>query len=230
MNALNQQPFRVAPESAPSRLERLRLYADTLRTDGLDSGQFHTFIELAKAEAGDAPGPELAQLIDELLADPKLKGMVIAGHLVVRPKLLELQQALGFPWALQIDPDDLALLKPVDQATGLRAVTLLVALFSGLFNGAFAAMLTREPKIAAFFAVGLVHALVTLASTITFGTRKRLRILGWMWLCGPAFTAGTMAFARLKDWTGIAAFGLVMALPAMVTAWLALGLSRKAPE
>ncbi|MFT3841306.1 MAG: hypothetical protein QM723_30220 [Myxococcaceae bacterium] len=206
------------------------MYAETLRTDGLDSGQFHTFYELAKAEAKDAPGPELAELLDGLLTDPRLVGRVIAGHLVVRPKLLELQQALGFPWALQIDPEDLALLHPPDPQTGLRAAAMLMSLVSTLFNGGFAAMTWREPPIALFFAVGLGHALTVLVSAATHRTRKRLRVLGWMWLLGPLFTLGTMVVAGRHEWQSVAGLGLTFALPAMATAWLALGLSRKAPE
>jgi hypothetical protein len=212
----------------PHRRAQVRAYARTLREDGLDEGQFQRFIFLAKEEAVASP-TEIAQLVEELLQDDRLTVMMV-GEVRVRARLLEVQQALGFPWALQIDPGDLVLLKPPETHVGFRWVTVIAALLTALFDGCFAMIAQHEAAIALFFIVGLLHALFVAGAAVSFASKKHLRALGWMWLCGPAFTAALMAVSHDRESVALGVVGLAFAFPSMVTACLALGLSRKAPE
>ncbi len=230
VGALIQQPVQVARDPETGGLGRLRGYARVLRAEGLDPAQFDDFVQLAKAEAKRGPREPLAELIDELLADPRLHGLVIDGHLRVRSKLLEVQQELGFPWALQIAPEDLALLSPPNEHVGFRTATFLVALVAAGLDGCLGVAAAHEARLWPFFLVGAAHAVITMFAAFIFDSKKLLRVLGWMWLCGPAFTWWLMETSTDFDRVLILPAGLIVAFPSMLTAWLALGLSGKAPE
>ncbi len=233
-NVLSQDASRqagaVAELSGGEGLARLRRYAETLRTDGLDQAQFEEFISLARQEAKARPGPELARFVDELLEDDRLRHVVIAGQVRVRARLLEVQQLLGFPWALQIAPEDLVLIAAAPTHGGFRGVTGFVAVLSACFNAVFLAATLRETPLALFFFTGLAPAIATLFAAYSFSSRRLLRTLGWLWLLGPAFTAWALRWFSSGDAASVALVGMGFAFPSMLTAWLALGLSGKAPE
>jgi hypothetical protein len=85
-----------------------------------------------------------ARALLELLAGGRLQGLVERGGATSRAEAVRALLRLGYPWALEVDPADLAFLRAEEQGRAPRRgwrVVLLVA----LLGGAAGAYLLRQP-------------------------------------------------------------------------------------
>jgi len=146
-----------------------------------------------------------------------------------RAKLVALQLALGWPHALEVEPEHLAELRTAERAcdalksqawlatasaaalTWCSSVSVLLGMFGGL----------RESLARGAFAIGALHAVMGFCCAWVRPERRSLSVLTWAWLCGPAF-----AFAQGLSSEG--ALGLVALLCATPSMLVSLAASRVA--
>lgn len=151
-----------------------------------------------------------------------------------RAKLVALQLALGWPYALEVEPEHLAELRarepvPVDlwraqvwlgAASGLAFVWCAAGI-------AFWAWLTfGDPTLSVVltaFAIGPIHAAVGAVSALQARSDRGVpALLAWLWPLGPAFSlAVSFAFDRQAFWSG-----LICATPSMLVSLAASRVAR----
>jgi hypothetical protein len=224
----------AAAEPAPSELEELKAFAVPLSMDQLDAEErthfFARLTHLAKAR----PSPELASLVERLLELPALRR---ERNPQARRKVLESQLALGFPWALELKPEDLDLVLGRDEVprvnqgwlVGLALLSLTWTgwAFTWLEQSLLAGHLpARDGHLALFVLAGVVHAALAVTAALRGRRGTLLKLVGAVWVLGPLF-----ALAQALDaphW-GVLAFvlALVAATPSMATALLAGHLAQR---
>ncbi len=192
------------------------------------------FLERLDELAAREPSPELARLISELLDHPWLGQRPLDGQ-PVRRRLLRAQQALGFPWALEVKPEDLQLLSS-DPASllsvGARVSVAVAAAVSVLWSAPVLLLMVdgleygARPEhsllpVISLFLLTLLNGLASLVAAFKRQARPWLRWLGRTWVAGALLT---LLMAALES-GGFPAVGLatgIAALPLMTTSWLAL--------
>lgn len=196
------------------------------------------------ASAADELPEALAQLpvnepsrvmLRRLLEGGALDGRSDAFGVPCRAALIAAQLKQGYPYALEVSPDELQWMREaVEQRARhvdhLRWLTMAVALPSLLWNGAWALAIYPTGLVAYFapFAIATAHALVAMGTAwnawadLSRADRteaaRRYRILGAMGLLGPIATGVASHF--LGD-LGLV-LGVLCALPAVATALVCL--------
>ncbi len=240
----DQPAAALGAANAADELEEAKAGAVALVAGKLDDLKAEELLARLERLARRAPGPELAKLISDLIEHRFVGDRQVKGE-PLRLALLRAQQALGFPYALEVTPEHLELLrKHRSPHAGLRIWTgasALVALaWSGLLlNGSLnVAAAEREPAASVLhtasfaFLLAALHAVASLIATVTFGPARLLKLLGRLWLLGPFFSLLIAIGAdkvRANSNVEFLLFGLFAALPSMVTAWSVGALARRAP-
>lgn len=187
---------------------------------------------------GRWPGAQVQALLQRLLDDPALSAHLDEAGDPLRRTLVGTQQRLGFPWALEVHPDDLAHLALRPPRAGRALALRALAFFSGALALVWNALLlwmardlvTGEHDKAlggvasALAAAGLTHALAAMMTTAMADRAPRhkvlalLRGLAWAGLLGPVGALGAAAVVE----SGVAplalAAGLLCAGPSMLVA------------
>lgn len=179
------------------------------------------------------PTAQTHGLLNQLLDGNTLDDHLDARGVSCRAAVVAAQVSLGYPWALEVAPEDLELLR--ESASGRRGgisrwATFVSALASFAWSaGVAVSMLSelhreRELLLLGPFALGAAHAVgalvVSAATPADRPAEDRRRAarwysaLGWMGLVGPLFS-GIAALALTPDvfWVG-----MFCASPAMLTA------------
>jgi hypothetical protein len=251
---------RTRPVVAPARGEGggdfevearrvLALAADVVQRTG-EEGRAAAEALGARVAAlpGRWPGEQVQSLLRRLLDEPGLCAREVSPGQTLRRTFLSVQQTLGFPWALELSPEDLAILSPPPaeaRSPVLRTLTFLSALVSAMWSGWVVFMSLAilsgnnfEWVVAAGFAfasLGVAHSVAAMSTVVsirsTTAAVERLKRLGACFLLGPL--AGLAVSAAGRD-ISMMAIGLIFAAPSMVTAALcgatAWGLSSSAGE
>ncbi len=113
MRDRTEAPVAVADDSASAELEllaELEAHAGRLREGRSPAREADELARAARALSAGFPGERTARRIAALLEERALASVPGSDGQPLRRALVEAQAALGFPWALEIEPDDLALL------------------------------------------------------------------------------------------------------------------------
>ena len=196
---------------------------------------------------GAFPGEKVQMLLRRLLADRDLGERHDGKGTELRRAFVAANQALGFPWALEIDPGDLKHLgirPPHELDVGIVGTFGFVSAIASLmwnglwFLGALSSRQLWEILMGGFFAAGAVHSIVSVVTLVissnqpSASTHKWLSRLGKAALLGP-LGAAIYALGHRPNFEALGLFflGLMVAGPSMVTAGLcALTAKRFAPE
>jgi MFS family permease len=189
--------------------------------------------ELEAALAQLVPSAQSGTLLHRLLDDGSLDTCFDLDGMPCRVALVSALVGLGYPWALEVSPEDLQLLR---RETGRRRfrglksrlATALSALASAGWGLLWLMNLGRGASwLHVPFAVGLVHGLAALVvaalASPTRSPAERGRValgygvLGWAVLCGPLFSA-IAGIALAPGWTNAFWLGMAFASPSMLTA------------
>lgn len=246
MEILEPPASRAAPSEEPEEEARGTTLAELKAT--ILAGGNGTDGRIAANKLGEAlkvlavSDPlQTRELLQELLDSRQLDSFFDTNGVSCRAAVIDAQLALGFPYALEVNPDDLTLFR----SGALRAEALgstralkwvsglslawnvaIAVLISGIAlttgsHGIPVAMLATLP-----FLVGAGHGLTALITAASSKPSRSLedrrwaarvyRILGWLGLLGPALSA------LIAVWTGVAGLviGMLLAAPAMLTALL----------
>ena len=143
------------------------------------------------------------------------------------------QLALGYPWALEVVPENLEWLRrETERLRHLGLKSRLATVFSALASGGWSLFWLKlltlsgpnpNPMVIPFV-IGLVHAIAALVTAVRASpTRPRsarariarwYRFLGWAVVCGPACSMAAAAAINSAAFM----LGMLFAIPAMVTA------------
>ena len=174
-------------------------------------------------------------MLRRLLDGRALDGRSDAFGVPCRAALIAAQLKQGYPWALEVSPDDLQWMRRVVEVRARRVNharwgTMALALGSLYWNGSglLAAFPTGQLLFFTPFAIATAHALIAvrtawraradLPRADRAAAAHTFRILGAMALVGPAASAVlSLTFGDL----GLIA-GMVVAVPAMATAFACL--------
>ncbi len=250
---LDQPAQQFDDEEVPSLRAQVEALVETVAQEGEEpvgrgaASRLKVALEaLARAEPTRGTRDFLQGLLDRRTLD----GLKDAQGLPCRGAVVSAQLALGYPYALEISPEDLQALRDAgrpqtQRGLAARVLTGLSASVSLLWNGWMAAMLManlgRTGEVAAWYLapllIGAGHGLVALVQAAGASTtrsdeeRQRsartLKVLGWMFSVGPAASV----IAELVNGHGAFFFGLIAAAPAMVTALLcAVTAAQVAPD
>ncbi len=230
---------QAAPVNAPEPSNRLETIS-ALKARVLE-GDREAVDRLAhelKALAVESPTAETRALIDGLLDSKELDRFVDTSGITCRAGIVNAQLAMGFPYAMEVTPADLDLIRAEKSVlTGVRGTipVRLIALLSLAWNGIFglAAFLTANLDVrpnpwataaGSAFVVAAVHALDAFAAlsvakpTATRKMRRSLRlnlkVLKEMIVLAPIVVVIAMVVFGLPY--GLGAFAL--AGPFMLTA------------
>jgi hypothetical protein len=185
--------------------------------------------------ATGAPTVETRDLLRGLLDSRELDAFSDTDGVSCRTAVVTAQLALGFPYALEVTPEDLASARQ-DRDTGISIGLKVSAALSMVWNAAFTMLLAlvaskeREVSLllaaAAPFVIGAVHGGVALATAISAkpsdplarrkATALRFRVLGMLGFLGP----GLSLLVGVLGAGPLALIGMGLAAPAMVTAIL----------
>ncbi len=222
------------PEDDP--LARVRAQTAQLLEGTLDFDASAVLLRRLEEWATRTPGPEVASLLRGLLDDPRLAGRTWSGE-PLRARLLRAQQALGYPWALEISPDDLALLpRRGDPRYGARAALLALATLALLWNASLAHLSdsvfggpARETwaVLPLFFMLAIVHAGVSMVLAISFRPQWLMRTVGWLGLFAPLLTGQGVLDDSWNHALGNLVVAAACALPTVLTS---LAARRLAPH
>ena len=192
---------------------------------------------------GAFPGEKVQQLLRRLLADRDLGDHRDGEGNPLRRSFVAANQALGFPWALEVDPTDLKHLDlppPASQPGTIPAgFAFAAALVSCLFSGFTSLIgLFRLSGIPSFALgtiglIGLGHAVGTMAVLASHGPEhsqvavRQLRWLSRAWLPIPIL-ALVLALASGQSIDGSVLLGAALtSAPAFVTAALSALTARR---
>lgn len=195
------------------------------------------------------PTPETAEYLRGLLEAGTLDGLHDAQGRPCRAAVIQAQIALGFPYALEVNPDDLVWLRAhasseASRSTPTRIATVILGLISLVWGAGTGVLISELGSgdglwLAAPFFVGAAHALVAIGSVAlarpdqALETRRAwatvFRWLGKMVWLGPltSVVAAAIASDRMHApdtfvaFAGLTIVGLACAMPAMLTAALA---------
>jgi len=219
--------------SAGSDVSRLKALALQVLEDPADVERATAF-NTALRVVSRRPSEALFLLIQELAADGRLAATADASGHSCRTALIAAWLDLGYPWALQVDPEDVAFLqrsRAHPGAAGWAVVTTLFAIASALFNGLMLAVMVPfalEPvalPATVGFAAALVHAVVALVAVL----QEKPRALTWVaragWLA-PLWSAGVAFLASELGWRAVA-LGSAAATPQLLTATAAWALVKR---
>ncbi len=148
-----------------------------------------------------------------------------------RAKLVALQLALGWPHALEVEPEHLAELR-AHQLDAVRASVWLGAASALAFvwcagGVAFWSWLTYGDEtlavVLAAFVIGLAQAAFGLVqATVRDANRAVVRGLAWLWPLGPFFViAAGIGFGQAAFWAGV-----LCAAPSMLVSLAASRVAR----
>lgn len=225
-----------------ARATVLMLGSEVLEATDLDASQAAAdqLREALFAMVDEWPAERVQPLVRALLDDPLLGERLDGRGHRLRVAFVSAQQALGFPFALEVEPEDLALMRPraplVRRGDLASALVFVAGAGATLWNVAL--LFTVLPVIGsglelsapsvggAFLGAGVAHALVAMR-TVARGRRadrvairRTLRQLAWAALLGPLGALSVaLADARL-DGRPLILEGLVAALPSMTVALL----------
>jgi hypothetical protein len=188
----------------------------------------------------------LPSLLSELLSHPDARRTCDALHELLESKRLDHLEAdgtpcrvrlarsllhLGYPYALEISPEDLGLARSTGGLGTWANGAFVLAALSLLWNGFFALMLSSksgELKMAIPFWIGAFHAIGAIACSCSRQerwTRSIWKLLFSMILFGPAASLA-IGLTERRHLGEIFLVGMLVALPAMLTA-AACGMAAK---
>lgn len=173
-----------------------------------------------------SPTLQTRDLLQGILDRKELDGFNGTDGISCRAAVINAQVALGFPYALEVAPDDLVLLREATRhAYRPRHTALVAGALSLVWNAGFVLLLgviassaSNKDKLAlvmAPFVIGAAHALAALVTGArSKPNRRAFQVLAWMGLLGPLFTG----IAALEIGIGGLVAGVIAAAPAMFTA------------
>jgi hypothetical protein len=219
--------------SAGSDVSRLRALALQVLEDPADVERATAF-NTALRVVSRRPTEALFLFIQELSADGRLAVTCDGSGRSCRTALIAAWLDLGYPWALQVDPEDVAFLqrsRTHPGAVGWAVVTTLFAIASALFNGLTLTVMlpiALEPATlpaTVGFAAALVHAVVALVAVL----QEKPRALTWVaragWLA-PLWCAAVAFLASGLGWRAVVV-GLAASTPQLLTATAAWALMKR---
>lgn len=194
-------------------------------------------IEIA-ALAREAPTQETRDVLDALLSTEELDRFVDGDGVPCRVSVVNALLALGFPYALEVSPPDLQLVRDHAPRQWRLKPIASAALFSMLWSIGWISAIVRygtqtlhpvELQLGIPFLVGGGHGLAAMVGTLMKNPRKRLKLystLAWLGLLGPLASALVGVFLPPM----FLIVGLFYATPAMIVAWLARKEAKKLSE
>ncbi|GEM_PF-1756217 len=190
------------------------------------------------ALAREAPTQDTRDVLDALLSTEELDRFVDGAGVPCRVAVVNALLALGFPYALEVSPDDLQLArKHAPKWVGVKGVGWLrgAAVLSMVWSFGWIGMIAKQAPgpffgwgllVSAPFLIAAAHGLTALITSFVGKPRTQQKVysaLAWLGLLGPAAAVLVGTFGP-----GLLFFGgLLIAGPAMVTAWLARAEERK---
>lgn len=193
-----------------------------------------------KAFAVQHPTAQTRDYFQALLESKAVDGHFDASGISCRAAVIQAQLALGFPFALEVSPDDLAWLR--DQTAlhtqlpnRARFATGGLAVLSMAWSVFVLALVRDQTLLQAPFWLGGIHGLIALVASLfaspTLGLAQRrsyrglYRLLAWAGWLGPVLSvvaafiaAGERSRPNLDFAALVGAVSFACALPAMVTA------------
>jgi len=232
VNALTHESA-AAPVENDADFRTLADEAKRLRLGKLSDQEASEFVSSVRAAASKRPSEALARLIGSLLSEAALTLDTERGR-KLRGGLVQAQLALGFPWALEMAPEDLALAHPKPaRFLGGRIALGFFATLSVAWNGAWGVGTlsdwNHEGLVPLYFIVGALHAMVSWYAAAGLRSRRLYRCLGLLVLCGPAFSVLQMLRVMPHQSGETLVLGLIFAVPAMLTALVSLVISAAMP-
>jgi hypothetical protein len=250
-------PERTQPRSShtedsqPSAFEEereavLRLAAELASVT--DAAEASAVVEKLSARLaqlpGDHPKEAVQSLLRRLLDDPSFGRHLDARGEPLRRAVVEANQRLGYPWALELHPDDVqhaaAIPFQADRAAQAAALTMVAAVGSALWNGlwlnARLSVWEEDPNsfVIAMFGVGTLHAVLAFAAAAWSFRDKEPGLLRWLGRAialGPAASLAVMAIDPGSFHPAVFIATMIAAAPAMATAagcaWTASALKKK---
>lgn len=182
---------------------------------------------LPEALASLPPNEPTRAMLRRLLARDDLNDKRDSSGIPCRAALISAQLAQGYPYALEVTPDDLEWLRAVtserEHAVDMtRAWTMGLALTSIGWNALWT---TMAVPVRPLFAIAVLHAIaafvVALRARASLPLRKRRRALTAYRILGAMGALGPIASVVVAHQQGDAVFllGLIWAAPAMATAF-----------
>jgi hypothetical protein len=153
------------------------------------------------------------------------------GHLL-RSVLLAAQQQLGFPWALEIAPEDLDLLQAPPRHLRLRGAIVATALGSSAW-GLWLVLLVAGTEargglaLGAAFGLSVAYAVAAAVEAVAFRSAKRLLRVARAWILAPAFLLGGWLVIDRANPFGMLMVAALFSAPSMLTAGLVRVLARR---
>jgi hypothetical protein len=199
--------------------------------------------QLPDALAALPPNEPTRTMLRRLLERPDLDGKADSWGVPCRAALISAQLAQGYPYALEVSPDDLAWLRTVtsertDRVDLTRAWVMGLAMNSFGWNALWSSLASwsSDRQLLAAFLVATMHAAVAFlvayhAQRETPLPERRRALLLYRLLAGMGALGPIVAFAMARSLTPGILVGLALAGPAMATAvacWVAG--DRIAPE
>lgn len=176
-------------------------------------------------------------LLRSLLDDPALATLRDSEGVELRQRLAKVQVGLGFPWALEVNPDHLPPPATAGWRDGswlARGFTIAVGLCGSLwsatwaYGAAYGAMMdsgeeTSGPGVgSALFLAQAVYAALAMVPPIShsltaaLGGKKTLRVYGWLGILSPLIVPVLAAFSHVGDVGWGLVMGAFLGLPAIL--------------
>lgn len=230
-------------ESLPQRAEgpadddgAVRLLEQLGALDATCPPEQADLLAAALHEAVQSPTAALGDALRAQLAREELSHLRLTDGRPLRSALVAAQQALGFPWALEIDPSDLWRLRSDSSPhLGLRFALAISALISAAWSVGWALALAPQTlgqaALTAALGVGALHGGAACVEAIAFCSPRRLRWLSQACLVVPAALLVAVFWSSGEPWRLLMiALAGGLAAPTLVTALLCAALAdRLAP-
>jgi hypothetical protein len=187
----------------------------------------------ALGEAAKSPTPALGDALRAQLQRAELSHLRLSDGRPLRSALVAAQHALGFPWALEIAPEDLWMLRGPSRHLALRSALVAASLVSAAWAVGWALALGAPETLATAALTGvsliaLVHAFAAGVEAVAFRSVRRLTWLSQAWVFALA-VIGVASCASPDDrWDFLYLAGASLwSAPMLVTALLSVVLARR---
>jgi hypothetical protein len=197
---------------------------------------------LLRALAAVSDASRKSALLRALLDDHELTRQQDRLGVPVRETLVKLQLELGFPHALEVNPDDLRKVYEGDPSITPRALAvglgLCTAAWGGLmsYGSVFGALMDSgedEARLGLggmlFLALALYGAVATVLPISQRGTRAlgatTFRVFGWAGVLGPVLAAGLLSLGPGESFAGTLVLCTLLGMPAILVGWAGLKIS-----